>query len=217
MILLLFGSPGSGKGTQARLLSEHLGLRVVSTGELLRVAAARDTPLGRELQLILATGKYVGDQTVNEIVNAQLDGLNGAGMILDGYPRTVEQASFLDTALAGRGCPPPTAVHLEVPKQVLVKRLTSRAQCPVCQRIYESAEGVCGNCRVSLTRRDDDDPEVVLSRLETYLAKTAPVIQHYSRGTLVQVDGNQPPDRVFEQIFSAISPDGVQSPTHGNP
>jgi adenylate kinase len=208
VILLLFGPPGCGKGTQARLLSNWLQIQSVSTGDLLRAEAESGSAFGQQLAALLAQGKYASDEMVNQIVANQLDKLNGAGIILDGYPRTVEQAEFLDAALTARGLDAALAVHLQVPTEVIVGRLSSRSQCSYCRRVYSQVEHkapYCAECGGPLVRRTDDEPEVVLKRLETYREKTQPVLTHYAQGRFYEVDGNQPPEHVFERILQRLS------------
>lgn len=209
MILLLFGPPGSGKGTQARLLSQWYGIPAVSTGDLLRAEAESGTEFGKSLAATLASGQYVSDDMVNQLVVNQLDRLNGSGIILDGYPRTVDQAYFLDGALARRGLAPAVAVYLHVPTEVIVGRLSSRSQCSHCRRVFNEADHpapYCAECGAPLIRRADDEPAVVLRRLETYQDKTSPVLAHYATQTYHEIKGDQQPDSVFEAILHALPP-----------
>lgn len=206
MILLLFGPPGCGKGTQSRLLSQWLSIPAVSTGDMLRSEAESGTELGRQLAAILATGSYVSDDMVNRIVISQLDRLNGGGLILDGYPRTVEQARFLDAALADRHLPPAVAVTLSVPEEVIVARLSSRSQCSNCRRVFNQVDHrapYCSECGAPLIQRSDDQPEVVQRRLATYHDKTRPVLAHYEAHSH-EINGNQHPDTVFQAILRAL-------------
>ncbi|MEZ5353594.1 MAG: nucleoside monophosphate kinase [Bryobacteraceae bacterium] len=204
MILLLFGPPGCGKGTQARLLSNWLQIPAVSTGDLLRAETESNTPFGRELAAVLAAGQYVNDDMVNRMIENRLDRLENGGIILDGYPRTVAQASFLDRALEKRGLPPALAIHLEVPRDVIVRRLSSRSQCSHCRRVFNDADHpatYCAECGSPLIRRADDKPEVVLERLATYHAKTGPVLGHYAGSRFRAVEGDRDPDDVFREIL----------------
>lgn len=212
MIILLFGPPGSGKGTQARLISEWLNFPSLSTGDMLRAEAQQDSELGRKIRETLAAGQYVSDETVNLIVLQQLERNPGSGLILDGYPRTVAQAIYLENALLERGFPPPVVVHLDVPAEEIVTRLSSRASCPRCKQILNllqnppKVEGRCDECSSELVRREDDKPEVVRSRLDTYARLTGPVIAHYTGSNYLLFDGNRKPGDVFAEIRAGLQP-----------
>ncbi|MFN7923140.1 MAG: nucleoside monophosphate kinase [Bryobacteraceae bacterium] len=208
MILLLFGPPGCGKGTQARLLSQWFSVPAVSTGDLLRAEAESGSEFGNQLAATLAAGKYVSDETVNQLIVNRLDRLDGGGIILDGYPRTVEQARFLDEALRARAIGPAVAVYLRVPTDVIVRRLSSRSQCSNCRRVYSQGQETapyCVECGAPLFRRSDDEPEVVLKRMETYRDKTSPVLAHYGQQCYHEVDGDRNPDTVFDEIVQRLN------------
>ncbi|MCC6591099.1 MAG: nucleoside monophosphate kinase [Bryobacterales bacterium] len=208
MILLLFGPPGSGKGTQARLISQWLGIPSVSTGDLLRAEVASGSPLGQQLESLLAAGQYVPDALVNQIVIHQLERSTN-GMILDGYPRTEEQAEFLKKALADRNIREPIAVHLEVSDTAIVARLGARRVCPKCRRVFSLVQnppkqaGFCDDCDTQLTTRTDDTPETVLQRLRTYAELTAPIFAHFHNS--LPINGNQKPENVFYEIQEAMA------------
>ncbi len=212
MIILLFGPPGSGKGTQARLISEWLSVPSLSTGDMLRSEARQDSDLGRKIRETLAEGRYVSDEMVNVIVLQQLERNPASGLVLDGYPRTVRQAVYLENALLERGFPPPVAVHLDVPTEQIVERLSSREQCPACRRIFNLLQqqprspGVCDDCSGSLVRRDDDKPDVIRERLHTYHELTGPVLAHYTGANYLPLDGNRKPDAVFRDIQVSLDP-----------
>lgn len=218
MILLLFGPPGSGKGTQARLISQWLGIPSVSTGDLLRAEVASGSQLGHELEALLSNGQYVPDSLVNQIVIHQLENSSG-GMILDGYPRTEDQAEFLKKALAERSMREPIAVHLDVPSDAIVQRLGARRVCPSCRRVFNLLQNpprnsaVCDDCSTNLVTRSDDSASVVLQRLDTYSRLTAPIFAHFHNN--LPIDGNQRPERVFATIQEAIAqvPDWVSENT----
>jgi adenylate kinase len=179
----------------------------VSTGDLLRAEAESGSEFGRELAAILAAGQYVSDEMVNQMIENRLDRLNGGGIILDGYPRTVAQARFLDRVLERRQLPPARAVHLLVPHDIIVRRLSSRSQCTNCRRVFNDHDHpapYCAECGAPLIRRDDDKPEVVAQRLQTYQAKTGPVLAHYAGRGFCEVDGNQDPEIVLREILRVV-------------
>lgn len=179
---------------------------------MLRAEARQESELGRKIRETLAAGQYVSDETVNLIVLQQLERNPDSGLILDGYPRTVAQAVYLENALLERGFPPPLVVHLDVPAEEIVMRLSSRASCPQCKRILNllqnppRTEGHCDECGLELVRRDDDKPEVVRSRLETYGRLTGPVLAHYAGSNYLLFDGNRKPETVFTEIQSGLRP-----------
>jgi adenylate kinase len=210
-IVLLFGPPGSGKGTQSVRLSAWLQIPALSTGEILRAEAASGSEVGLELKQVLASGAFASDDMVNKIVAGQLDTPRfRGGFILDGYPRTVEQAQFLDTELAYRGLPRPVVVDFRVPEPVIVRRLSLRRQCPDCKKIYHLEDqkplspGVCDMCEVNLLHRSDDVPDVIRQRLKKYADSTAPVLDHYGPQYTLPVDGNRNPLDVFHTIQMGI-------------
>jgi adenylate kinase len=207
----MFGPPGVGKGTQAARLSAWLQVPSLSTGEILRTEAASGSEVGRELQEILASGKFVNDDLVNKIVAGQLDTPKfQKGCILDGYPRTVEQAQFLDTELAYRSLPRPIVVDLQVPEAVIVRRLSLRRQCPTCKKVYHLEDqkpmspGICDMCEVNLIHRSDDVSKVIRDRLAVYKDTTTPVLSHYGPKSCLHIDGNRNPMDVFQEIQSGI-------------
>ncbi|HEX5226168.1 MAG TPA: nucleoside monophosphate kinase, partial [Bryobacteraceae bacterium] len=137
MVLLLFGPPGSGKGTQSGRISNWLKIPAISTGDMLREEIKAGTALGNAAQAIMASGGLVGDDLVNRMLAHRVSAPDSAhGFLLDGYPRTVEQAEYLDSLLRQRHFDTPVVLHLDVPLDALVGRLTSRRQCPKCKRIY---------------------------------------------------------------------------------
>ena len=211
MICLLFGPPGCGKGTQARLLSQWLGIPSVSTGALLR--AVND----EALQKRLSAGSFATDETVNAIVRRRLES-DPPRLILDGYPRTLEQALYFDGLLAELGLEPPIAIHLHVDAEVLLHRLADRRQCPVCHRVYNMRidppvhPSACDECGSTLESRSDDEAATVRRRLEIYESVTAPVVRHYQEGAYFHFNGDRPPTDVFADLQAAI---GLRRSTAG--
>jgi adenylate kinase len=183
--LLLFGPPGAGKGTQAALLAERLGVPAISTGEMFRQAVAGGSELGRKVEAILGRGELVDDVTTADIVRARLAQADaGRGFLLDGYPRTLGQAATLEEILHDRGESLDAAVFLEVPEDELVRRMSGRAQ---------------------QAGRSDDRPEVVRERLRVYEQKTAPLVEYYRQRCLLrQVDGNRSVEAVADAVLAAL-------------
>ena len=182
MCLILFGAPGSGKGTQANLLRQALGVPHISTGDMLRERIARNDALGQEVEGILQSGGLVSDEIVNRLVADRIAQPDcAAGFILDGYPRTVDQAGVLTRV----GQIVPLVVFLKVDYNVIVARLAGRRLCPACGAVYNlSREGqvalkVCKNDGTKLMVREDDREEVVRERLKAYDRQTAPVLQFF--------------------------------------
>ena len=212
MVILLFGPPGSGKGTQATRIAERFGIPAISTGDMFRAELQAGTPLGLAARSIMASGGLVGDDIVNGMVVNRIGQPDcRGGFLLDGYPRTVPQAEFLDNLLKGNGFPPATVVHLDVPAAVLIPRLTARRQCPKCKTIYNllhhppARDGVCDLDGTALIQREDDREEVVRERLKAYETATGPVTDHYAvSGRYHRVDGSLPPAEVFRKIESLL-------------
>src|SRR5205085_11742426 len=187
LCLILFGSPGSGKGTQAKLLKESLGIAHISTGDMLRERVASGDEIGRSVASLMQAGELVPDETVNRLVEAKIEQAECAkGFILDGYPRTVQQAQLLAELLVLR--PIRTiVVHLVVDYNVIIARISGRRQCPTCGALYgvtSSAPknlGVCDKDGTQLMVRDDDREEVVRERLRAYEQQTAPVLAFFKK------------------------------------
>jgi adenylate kinase len=213
LVILLFGPPGCGKGTQSPLISRLLGIPAISTGEMLRAEVDAGSPLGQQVKNILSTGSLVSDELVNDIVVSRISRPDcRKGFLLDGYPRTLSQAQFLDGRLVQMGFPQPTVFHLATPKSVLIERISSRRQCPKCGRIYNllfkppKRAGVCDDDGSRLIRRADDSVEVVSARLEAYERLTAPIMVHYAGGDYHSIPANRPPAEIFRDIESVLAP-----------
>ncbi|MEO8050847.1 MAG: adenylate kinase [Acidobacteriota bacterium] len=199
MCLILFGAPGSGKGTQAKLLKNTLELPHISTGDMLRERVARRDELGLQVESLLQAGALVPDATVNALVAERIEQPDcEPGFILDGYPRTVSQAGILTEMLRSRSIAA-VVVHLKVDYNVIVARLAGRRQCPVCGALYSlspnapTVSEVCDYDGSTLVVRDDDREEVVTERMKAYDRQTSPVLEYFrSSGFHVwEVDGAQ--------------------------
>jgi adenylate kinase len=211
--ILLLGAPGVGKGTQAKELVKLWGIPQISTGDLLRANVAQDTQLGRVAKEIMGRGELVPDSLVNEMVAVRLQQPDTArGYILDGFPRTLPQAGWLDGRLAAneQGLPV-VAVSIQVNYNQLLRRITGRRNCPVCQRIYNiygnppQKDGVCDVDGTPLVQRADDTEKVFEERMRAYGAMTAPVVEHYrALGRFAEVDGSGPIAGIAAGIVTAV-------------
>jgi adenylate kinase len=213
LVLLLFGPPGSGKGTQSGRISNWLRIPAISTGDMLREEIKAGTALGNAAKSIMASGGLVGDDLVNKMLAQRVSSPDSAhGFLLDGYPRTVEQAEFLDHLLAEREFASPIVLHLDVPMDALVGRLTSRRQCPTCKRIYNllhqppRVPGICDDDGTPLITRKDDREEVVSERIRTYDEVTRPVLAYYQDRRYHQIRGDRSPGYIFEEISGILEP-----------
>ena len=187
LCLILFGSPGSGKGTQAKLLKESLGIAHISTGDMLRERVASGDDIGHSVAALMQAGELVPDETVNRLVEERIEQPDCEnGFILDGYPRTVQQAKLLAELLVLR--PIRTiVVHLVVDYNVIIARISGRRQCPVCGSVYginssaPNSVGVCDKDGTKLAVREDDREEVVRERLRSYEQQTSPVLAFFKK------------------------------------
>ncbi len=211
--ILVLGAPGVGKGTQAKELVKLWGIPQISTGDLLRANVRNDTDLGKLAYEIMQRGELVPDSLVNEMVAIRLaepDTL--VGFILDGFPRTLPQAAWVDSRLASQpGALPVVAVSIKVDYTRLLRRITGRRNCPVCQTIYNiylqppKIEGVCDVEGASLVQRSDDTEPTFVGRMRTYESLTAPVVEHYrALGRFAEVNGDQPVANVAAGIASSV-------------
>jgi adenylate kinase len=209
-VIVFIGAPGSGKGTQAARLSRRLGIAALSTGEMLRAEANRDTAEGRRLRAILAAGSLVDDTVVCAAVNARLQReLPGRGIILDGFPRNLNQARRLNRILAGMGQPGPLVVHMQVSRDCLMQRLTLRRHCGVCGTVYNLAlrpsllGAHCENDGEPLLTRDDDKEWVIAKRFDEFDRAVAPLVDFYRRADYHLINGDQDAE-VIAASLSAI-------------
>ena len=218
-IIVLMGAPGAGKGTQARLLQHRLGLPQISTGDMFRALAQTQTPLAEEVRAIQQAGELIPDELVVRVVEdrtARDDCRNG--YILDGFPRTAAQAEMLED-LAARQRKKLSAILIDVPLDLLEKRMTGRRSCPVCGEIYNlyfrppKVDNKCdSHPDTELTQRADDRQEKVRVRLETYERETAPLLDYYQRTRrLHRVDGTQSPEEIYADIERILNNEVVRA------
>ncbi len=213
--ILLMGAPGVGKGTQAKAIMAAWSIPQISTGDLLRDHRTQGTSLGLMATQLMDAGKLVPDDLVNEMVAERLSQPDTArGYILDGYPRTLAQAQWLDNRLAAANPPglPLIAVSIQVSYTQLLRRITGRRNCPACQRIYNvylqppQVDTVCDVEGTPLIQRADDVEDVFHERMRTYTTLTAPVVEHYRASSrFVEVDGEQPAGEVMAGIMAAVA------------
>ena len=222
--IILLGPPAAGKGTQAKLISETFGIPQISTGDILRANVKAKTELGLKAKAIMERGDLVPDELVCEMVASRLEEADCArGFILDGFPRTVRQAEWLDAQLAKmrqckkgdvaaqRACAAPVVIRLIVDYNVLLQRITGRRSCPTCGQVYNvyfqppKVQGICDVDGTALVTRPDDEESVFAERMKNYDQQTLPLVGYYrERGRLVEVNGEQPVEEVMAQAFSAI-------------
>ena len=212
LILLLVGAVGAGKGTQAGVLSRELGLVHLASGNLFRAALAAGTPLGEAARSYMEAGELVPDELTIAMFMEELARPHAAaGAVLDGFPRTVGQATALDETLAARGERIRRVLYIEVPTEALIRRVAGRWVCPQCGTPYHEdtdpprVAGICDRDGTPLRQRDDDRPEVVRARLEKQVPPMLAVIDHYERAGIVErLDGTKPIEAVTEEILARI-------------
>ena len=205
MKLIFLGPPGAGKGTQATGVSSHLRVPHISTGDMFRNAIKNQTPTGLEAKRYMDAGQLVPDSVVVAMVKERLamdDCANG--YLLDGFPRTVDQAEALEAIAA-----PDAVIDIEVPDEMLLERLTGRRVCPKCNGTFHitklADEKVCPVCGDELYQRDDDKPATISNRLNVYHEQTAPLSGYYAGlGRLKRIDGNARPEDVFQKILASL-------------
>jgi adenylate kinase len=210
--LILLGLPGAGKGTQASRLREKTGLAHISSGDLFRENIGKSTDLGKKAKEYVDQGLLVPDEITIAMIMDRISGPDTErGFMLDGFPRTMQQAKALDDVLAKDGKTIDRALYIRVSTDELVNRLAGRWTCSKCQAIYHEVNqppkqaGVCDNCSSPLAQRDDDKPGPIRKRIEVQLANLEPLVEYYrGRGRLVEVDGAGGPDTVTRDLERAL-------------
>ena len=210
---IFLGPPGAGKGTMADMMAEHKGVAHISTGDILREEMRAGTDLGKQVKSVIDSGELVSDELVTALVKKRLADPETAsrGIILDGFPRTLEQAALLDRVLEDIDQKIDRAVLFEVDRELLIRRLTARRICPSCKRVYNvlfdppQEDEVCDNCGAGLEQRADDARETVEERLAVYQQQTAPLIRFYDdRGILLRVNGGREKNENFRMLCEAL-------------
>lgn len=212
MNFIFLGSPGAGKGTQAALLSENLGIPHISTGDMLREELKKGTSLGLKVKAFMAKGELVPDQVILEVMRKRLEEKDcETGFILDGFPRTLVQAEDLDALLKEINKRIDRVVKIKVSKRTVVKRLSARLVCPQCGADYNletrppRQAGICDLCGGVLEQRIDDQEDVILNRLQVYEKQTQPLESYYRKQRkLVEINGEKDKDLVLQEILNSI-------------
>jgi adenylate kinase len=209
MILVFLGPPGAGKGTQAKLLSQRMGFLHLSTGDLLREAVKNQTPLGKKAKEYMDRGELVPDGLIVQLIEETMP--KDGNVILDGFPRTVNQALALEEMLKVKGEKISKVLFFDVPDEVIIDRLSGRRVCSKCGAVYHvkynppKVEGMCDLCGGSLVQRDDDKEEVVKKRLEVYRKQTQPLIEFYQdRGIIYRLDAEKGVEELFEEVKGLV-------------
>ena len=218
MRLILLGPPGAGKGTQAKVLSNKLQVPHISTGDIFRDAKKDSGELGRKLSDYMERGELVPDDIVNAVVLERLkkDDVRESGFILDGYPRTRQQAEVLNGSLDQMGLNVDMVIYMRTSREKIIERLTGRRVCRSCGRIYHiknippKAEGVCDYCGGELYQRDDDKRATVLKRIAVYEEQTRALIDYYSqKGVLKTVSGNLDVRQLYDALYELFGKEGL--------
>jgi len=216
--LVLLGPPGAGKGTQAKVLSNNLHLPHISTGDIFREVKESGSELGKKLADYMNRGALVPDDIVNEMVTQRMgkDDVKGAGFILDGYPRTEQQAKVLDKSLEDIGSSIDMVIYMKTSRDTIISRLTGRRICRECSKIFHTEnippkkEGVCDYCEGELYLRDDDKEDTVIKRLEVYEKQTKGLIDYYNgKGVLKTVSGDLEVRRLYDILYELFGKEGL--------
>jgi len=211
MRIVLLGAPGAGKGTQCKSIVAQYGLLHLSSGDILRAERIAGTELGKKAQDYMDSGALVPDEIIIEMMAEAIKKAPAAGFLLDGFPRTVNQAVSLGESLAGNGMKIDVVLNLEIDDNVVAKRMTGRRSCPKCGAVYHvenlkpKVEGQCDNDGTELVQRPDDKPDVVANRLKTYHQQTEPLVDYYrNNGTVYDFDADRNPDEIKTSIFEKL-------------
>jgi len=213
MRIIFLGAPGSGKGTQSKLLAERFHIPQVSTGDLLRAAVANQTPLGLKAKATMDAGELVADELVLDMIVERTKARDAAdGFILDGFPRNLDQAKALDPMLERMGKPLDRVLSLDVALDELTRRLAGRLICQGCGQIFNrfssppKLEGVCDRCGAHVIHRDDDNEKTVVKRLQVYEQQTKPLIRYYEeKDMLTHVSGEKDIQEIFQTLVKVIA------------
>lgn len=206
--IILVAFPGAGKGTQAFKLVDNYHLTHISAGDLLRKEVAKDSEIGNQIKDVLATGKMVDNQIIYTLLEKTLKLINNKnGIILDGFPRDLNQAVYLDNLLKNLNSPITNVIYIDVDKKTAYKRIVGRLSCLKCNIVYNKYfdnfedQGFCNTCHDVLVKRTDDNKETFETRVRHFLKETKVVLEHYkNKGLLNRIDGTKTPDETFGQI-----------------
>ena len=212
MNIIMLGAPGAGKGTQAAMIAEKYGIPHISTGDIFRMNIRENTELGQKAKVYMDRGDLVPDELTTNLVSDRIRKPDcEKGFILDGFPRTINQAECLEKELKELGLQIDHAIDVEVPDDDIVRRMGGRRFCPVCNAIFHmeshrpKKDGICDRCGAELVFRDDDAPETVQKRLDVYHELTEPLISFYTeREVLRKIDGTQTQSEVFQDILALL-------------
>ena len=204
MRLILFGAPGSGKGTQVTLLANFLGVRRISLGDILREEVRKDSSLGREVKSLMEKGALVSDQLVSQVIEENID---DGGFLLDGYPRNLDQAKELERILSKKNSDVDKVIYLDIDEQIIIDRLSQRRICGSCGANYHLAslpsakEGICDMCGKELIQRKDDSPEVIKKRWSVFINEASKILEFYkNKNKLIKIDGRGDVQEIFKRI-----------------
>jgi adenylate kinase len=214
MQILFLGPPGSGKGTQSKRLAERVKITYFASGDIFRQAMENNTPLGQEVKEYMDSGKLVPDSILLNLFTEVLSVPDSKhGFILDGFPRTLDQAEGLDLLLQKLKLPLSSVIYLQIPDEAIIERMAGRRICPnkACNAVYNlkssppKVENICDRCGTTLVQRDDDKPEILQKRLAVYHTQTEPLVAYYEKKAILHtVDAQGNPDLVFSNIMKAL-------------
>jgi adenylate kinase len=211
MRIVLLGAPGAGKGTQCKRIVGRYGVSHLSSGDILRKERAEGTELGKKAQTYMDSGGLVPDDVIIEMMVRAMQSTAGSGFVLDGFPRTVNQARQLDKALNSNDNKIDLVVNLEIEDDLVLQRMTGRRSCPACGAVYHiqnikpKVDNICDNDGAKLVQRPDDEPDVVANRLKTYHQQTEPVVDYYRHNnTVADVDAGLEADQTSALVFEKL-------------